>query len=108
MAELETQMLAIAKTLGFNDLKSLNAAIKKEPNLHGKSASNPRRVPGYTAEMWKQLPSCSAACRRAQLEVMPIEEFTKRRPPTHYDQGTPDGLRPGHVMVVTGDFDSGS
>jgi uncharacterized protein (DUF885 family) len=35
---------------------------------------------------------------------MQVEEFAEKEAATHYDQGTPDGSRPGHVMVVTYDY----
>src|SRR6202044_3980014 len=42
---------------------------------------------------------------KAKLEVMPGEEFREKGAAgAEYNQGTPDGSRPGHVMVNTGDF----
>ena len=37
VAEIETQMLAIAQAQGFNDLKSFNEHIRQNPKLHAKS-----------------------------------------------------------------------
>jgi uncharacterized protein (DUF885 family) len=38
---------------------------------------------------------------------MPVEEFREKEASgAQYDQGTPDGSRPGHVMVNTGDPES--
>ena len=106
VAELETQMLAIAKKLGFNDLKSLNTAIEKEPRLHAHSRQQILdEYRGYIGEMWKQLPKLFGRLPKAQLEVMPIEDFNEKTAATHYNQGTPDGSRSGHVMVATGDFE---
>jgi uncharacterized protein (DUF885 family) len=106
VGELETQMLVIAKKLGYNDLKSLNAAIEKDPKLYAHSREQILdEYRKYIGEMWKQLPKLFGRLPKAQLEVMPIEEFNEKTAATHYNQGTPDGSRPGHVMVATGDFE---
>jgi uncharacterized protein (DUF885 family) len=42
---------------------------------------------------------------KAKLEVLPVEAFREKEASgAQYNQGTPDGSRPGHVMVNTGDF----
>jgi uncharacterized protein (DUF885 family) len=105
VAELEAQMLVIARKLGHSDLKSLNASIEKNPDLHGKSREQIlEEYRKYIEEMWKELPKLFGRLPKATLEVMPIEEFNEKTAATHYFQGTPDGSRPGHVMVNTGDF----
>ena len=105
VAELEKQMLVVAKKLGHADLKSLNAAIEKDPNLHGKSRQQILdEYRTYTDVMWKKLPTLFTRFPKAKLEIMQVEEFNEKTAATHYNQGTPDGSRPGHVMVVTGDW----
>ena len=52
----------------------------------------------------KKLPTLFTRLPKARLEIMPIEEFNEKTGATHYNQGTPDGSRPGHVMVNTGDW----
>jgi len=106
VAEIETQMLAIAQKLGYKDLKTLNADIEKNPKLHAHSRQQILDLyRSYTDAMWKQLPTAFNRLPKARLEVMPIEEFHEKEAATHYNQGTPDGSRPGHVMVNTGDFE---
>jgi uncharacterized protein (DUF885 family) len=106
VAELEAQMMVIAKKLGYSDLKSLNAAIEQDPKLHAHSRQQILdEYRKYIGEMWKQLPKLFGRLPKAQLDVMPIEEFNEKTGATHYNQGTPDGSRPGHVMVATGDFE---
>jgi uncharacterized protein (DUF885 family) len=106
VAELEAQMMVIARKQGFTDLKSFNAAIEKDRKLHAHSREQILdEYRKYTADMWKQLPKLFGRLPKAQLEVMPIEEFNEKTAATHYNQGTPDGSRPGHVMVATGDFE---
>lgn len=110
VAELEAQMLAIAKKLGYPDTKSLNAAIENDPKLHDRLYAHSRQqiLDLYRKDinqMWDQLPKLFGRLPKAKLEVMPIEEFQEKEASTHYDQGTPDGSRPGHVLVNTGDFE---
>jgi uncharacterized protein (DUF885 family) len=106
VAELEAQMLAIGQKLGYKDLKSFNADIDKDPKLHAHSRQQILDLyRTYTDTMWKQLPTAFGRLPKAKLEVMPIEEFREKEAATHYNQGTPDGSRPGHVMVNTGDFE---
>jgi len=106
VAELEAQMLVIAQKLGYKDLKTLNADIEKDPKLHAHSRQQILDLyRNYTDTMWAQLPTAFGRLPRAKLEVMPIEEFHEKESATHYNQGTPDGSRPGHVMVNTGDFE---
>jgi uncharacterized protein (DUF885 family) len=106
VAELEAQMLAIAQKLGYQDLKTFNADIEKDPKLHAHSRQQILDLyRSYTDTMWKQLPTAFGRLPKARVEVMPIEEFREKEAATHYNQGTPDGSRPGHVMVNTGDFE---
>jgi len=106
VAEIETQMLAIAQKLGYKDLKTFNTDIEKDPKLHAHSRQQILDLyRSYTDTMWAQLPTAFGRLPKAKLEVMPIEEFHEKEAATHYNQGTPDGSRPGHVMVNTGDFE---
>jgi uncharacterized protein (DUF885 family) len=106
VADIEAQMLTIAQKLGYKDLKSLNAAIDKDPKLHAHSRQQILDLyRSYTDTMWKDLPTAFDRLPKAKLEVMPIEEFHEKEDSTHYNQGAPDGSRPGHVMVNTGDFE---
>ena len=106
VADLETQMLAVARKLGYKDLKTLNADVDKDPKLHAHSR---RQILDlyrtYTDTMWAQLPAAFGRLPKAKLEVLPIEEFHEKEASTHYNQGAPDGSRPGHVMVNTSDFE---
>ncbi len=106
VAEIEVQMLAIAQKLGYKDLKTFNTNIEKNPKLHAHSRQQILDLyRSYTDAMWKQLPAAFGRLPKAKLEIMPIEEFHEKENATHYNQGTPDGSRPGHVMVNTSDFE---
>jgi uncharacterized protein (DUF885 family) len=110
VAEIETQMLAIAQKLGYADVKSLNEAIKNDPKLHERLYAHSRQqiLDLYRKDidqMWQKLPELFGHLPKAKLEVMPIEEFREKEASTHYNPGTPDGSRPAHVMVNTGDYE---
>jgi uncharacterized protein (DUF885 family) len=106
VARIEGEMLQIAKRLGYDDLKSLNAAIEKNPELHPKSRQQILDTyRKYTDQMYAELPKLFGRLPKAKLEIMPVEEFREKEASgAQYNQGTPDGARPGHVMVNTGDF----
>jgi uncharacterized protein (DUF885 family) len=103
--EIEGRMLGAARQLGYSDLKSFQAAVKNDPKLHGHSRQEILDLyRKYIDQMNAKLPQMFGRLPKAKLEVMPIEEFREKEAFTHYIQGTPDGSRPAHVMVNTGDF----
>ena len=107
VARLEAEETAIAKQLGFNDLKSFKASLKTNPAVHAKSRQqilDEYRV--YTDQMWKRLPEMFGRLPKAKLEILPVESFREKEASTSYNQGTPDGSRPGHVFVNTYDYEN--
>ncbi len=106
VADDRAAMLAIAKKMGFNDLKSFEASIKSNPQLHPKSRQQILDTyQKYEDQMWTKLPQLFTRLPEAKVTVMPVEEFReKEASAAQYNQGTPDGSRPGHIMVNTGDF----
>lgn len=106
VARIEAAMLATAKKLGYGDLRSMAAAVAKNPALHFKSRQAiVDAYRGYIDGMTAKLPSLFGRLPKAKLEVMPVETFRENGAPgAEYEQGTPDGSRPGHVFVNTGDF----
>src|SRR5258705_12778107 len=58
----------------------------------------------YVDQMSARLPTLFGRLPKAKLTVMPIEPFREKEASTSYNQGTPDGSRPGHVFVNTYDF----
>jgi uncharacterized protein (DUF885 family) len=105
VARIETEQLAIAKKLGFADLKSFRDSIPKMPSLHPKSREQILdEYRHYISQMTARLPELFGRLPKAKLEVLPIEPFREKEASTSYNQGTPDGSRPGHVFVNTYDF----
>jgi len=105
VARIEADQLVIAKKLGFPTVKALRDSIPKIPALHPTSREAILdEYRHYVDQMSAKLPTLFGRLPKAKLEVMPIEAFLEKEASTHYNQGTPDGSRPGHVFVNTYDF----
>jgi uncharacterized protein (DUF885 family) len=106
VARSEAEMLGVAKRLGHANLKSFAAAIASDPALHFASRNAILdRYRKYTDAMMPKLPSLFGRLPKATLEILPVEEFREKQAAgAQYVPGTPDGSRPGHVMVNTGDY----
>jgi uncharacterized protein (DUF885 family) len=100
-------MLKVAQKLGFSDLKSLNAAVSANPAVHPKSRQELLDLyRKYIDQMWLKLPDLFGRLPKAKVEVLPVESYReKEAAAAQYVDGTPDGKRPGHVMVNTGDYE---
>jgi len=103
VARIEGDMLQIAKKLGYNDLKSFNAAIDTKPELKFKSGQ--QIVDDYTKfinEMYSRLPQLFGRLPKAKVEVVPVPAFREKAAAgASYETGSPDGARPGRVYVNT-------
>jgi uncharacterized protein (DUF885 family) len=101
VAEIETQMLALAKTQGFSDLKSFNDHIRQDPNLHAKSGQQLFDLyTHYRDQMYTKLPELFARLPKNKLDVVEMESFrSASAPPADYSIGAGDGSRPGRINV---------
>jgi uncharacterized protein (DUF885 family) len=104
VARIEGEMLAIAKSQGFNDLKSFRASLDTNPDLKAKSREQILDLyRGYIDQMYAKLPQLFGRLPKAKLIVVPVEEFRENEAPgAQYEPGAPDGSRPGRVEVNTG------
>ncbi len=102
----ETEMLAIVKKLGFSDLKSFNAALKTNPKKHPTSKEQLLETyRGYIDRMRPKLPELFGTLPKAKLEVVEMPAYiAKDQAEAVYNQGSPDGRRPGKVEVNTYNF----
>jgi uncharacterized protein (DUF885 family) len=107
VAKDQAAMLKIAQNLGFSDPKSFNAAASTNPSLHPKSRQQLLDLYSkYVDQMWVKLPGLFGRLPKAKVEVLPVESFReKESSDAQYVFGTPDGKRPGHIMVNTGDYE---
>jgi uncharacterized protein (DUF885 family) len=107
VAQDEARMLVIAKKLGYPDIASLRAAIAANPKLHPATAD--ALLDAYRADLDKMRPKLSDLFTRlpkAPLIVQAIPAYmAKDQAPAYYEEGTPDGSRPGTVFVNTYDYE---
>ncbi len=106
VAEDEAQMTAIAKKLGFADLKALRDSIPNNPKLHPTSPEALIAVyRGYLDGMRPKLPQLFGRLPKAPLEVQRVPDYmAKNQAPAYYQPGTPDGKRPGIFFVNTYEY----
>ncbi len=99
----ETEMLAIAQKLGFQDLKSFQASLKSNPKLHPASREALlATVNGYLTPMQARLPQLFGTLPKAKFEVVPVPDYLeKTSAPAYYESGAPDGSRPGRLFIDT-------
>jgi uncharacterized protein (DUF885 family) len=102
----EAEMLAIVKSLGFADIKSFSAALKTNPKEHPTSADALIDIyKAYLAGMKPKLPELFGRLPKAPLEVVQMPAFIEKdQAAAFYDDGSPDGSRPGRVDVNTYNF----
>jgi uncharacterized protein (DUF885 family) len=102
----ETEMLAIVHKLGFADMKSFSAALKTNPKEHPASKEALLAAyQGYIAQMQPKLPDLFGRLPKAPLELVPVPSYMEKdQSQAYYDNGTPDGKRPGRVYVNTYNF----
>ena len=101
VAEIETQMLAIAKAQGFSDLKSFNEHIRQDPKLHARSGQQLLDLYAhYRDQMYGKLPELFGRLPKNKLAVVPMESFRSADGvPADYSLGAGDGSRPGRINV---------
>ena len=99
----EAEMLAIARKLGFQDLKSFNASLKANPKLHptsGEQLLDAAR--GYLGPMQAKLPELFGRLPKTPFEVAAVPDYLeKTSAPAYYEPGAPDGSRPGRLRIDT-------
>ncbi|MDR3388021.1 MAG: DUF885 domain-containing protein [Rudaea sp.] len=103
---IEGEQLKIAQKLGYKDLKTFRTAMAADPKTHATSRQQIVDLyKKYIAQMQPKLPELFGLLPKTQVEVLPVEEFREKEASgAQYNQGTPDGKRPGRVYVNTGDF----
>jgi uncharacterized protein (DUF885 family) len=104
----EMEMLAIAKKLGFSDLKSFRASLKTNPKLKPASAEALLDAyRGYLGPMQAKLPQLFGRLPKAKFEVAAVPDYlAKTSAPAYYEPGAPDGSRPGRLRIDTYDATS--
>jgi uncharacterized protein (DUF885 family) len=97
-------MLVIAQQQGFSDRESYHQSLKDNPRYRPVSAEQIVDVfRGYLEQMQPKLPSLFGFIPPSPVTVEAIPDFQAAMA-THYVTGTPDGTRPGRVVVATSHF----
>jgi uncharacterized protein (DUF885 family) len=104
--EIEGRILSVVHQLGYKGMDDFKAAVDTDPKLH---AHSPEQILDlyrrYEDQMYAKLPQLFGRLPKSNLDVKPVQEFREKEAPgAEYVVGTPDGSRPGHIMVNTGDF----
>ena len=101
---IQAEMTVIAKKEGFSDLDAFRASLKTNTKYMPTSAEQIlddfRR---YIAQMEPKLPQLFTLLPKSPVTVEAIPAFQSAAA-THYVSGTPDGKRPGRVVVATSNF----
>jgi uncharacterized protein (DUF885 family) len=104
VARITAEMTVIAHKAGFADLAAFRASINSNPKWTPTSAEqilNDYRH--YIGQMQPKLVDLFTFIPGTPVTVEAIPAF-QAADSTHYQSGTPDGKRPGRVVVATSDF----
>ncbi|HEU0272908.1 MAG TPA: DUF885 domain-containing protein, partial [Candidatus Udaeobacter sp.] len=100
VARITDEMTRIAHSQGYKDLASFREAINNDPKWRPTSEQqildDYRK---YIGQMEPKLPELFGLLPKSPVTVEPIPDFAKAAA-THYVPGTPDGKRPGRVVVA--------
>ena len=101
---IQAEMTIIAKKEGFADLASFRASLKTNRKYIPASAEQILDdFRHYIAQMEPKLPELFTLLPKSTVTVEAIPAFQSAAA-THYVSGTPDGKRPGRVVVATSNF----
>jgi uncharacterized protein (DUF885 family) len=101
---IQADMLTIARQEGFADLAAFRESLKS--NAKYKPASAEQIVDDfrkYIAQMQPKLPELFGFIPGSPVTVEAMPAFQAANA-THYQTGTPDGKRPGRVVVAVSNF----
>src|SRR5215469_14710920 len=102
---IEAEMLVIAHREGFQDLAAFRESVKNNPRYRPASAEAiVEDFRKYIAQMRPKLPELFGFVPGLPLTVEPMPDFEPGNA-THYQAGTPDGKRPGRVVVAISNFE---
>ena len=101
---IEAEMTAIARKEGFADLASFRASLKNNPKYIPTSSEQILDdYRHYISQMEAKLPDLFTLLPKSPVTVEAIPAFNAAAA-THYVTGTPDGKRPGRVVVATSNY----
>jgi uncharacterized protein (DUF885 family) len=103
VARIERTQTEIARKLGYADLKAMRVAVRKDPKQHAQSREQILDLyRKYITQMEPRLPELFGLLPKTGVEVRAIEPYReKSASAAGYMPGTPDGSRPGMIMINT-------
>lgn len=109
VARITAEMNATKDQVGFKgDLKAFFTHLRDDPKFKFESKDALLTAyRGVEAKVLKRIPELFALTPKSPLEIRPVPEFLeKNQAGAYYQQGTPDGSRPGVFYVNTYDLPS--
>jgi uncharacterized protein (DUF885 family) len=101
---IQADMVAIARKEGFADLAAFRRAIETDPKYKPASAEQIVDVfRRYVDQMQPKLPDLFTFIPGSPVTVEAMPDFQAANA-THYQTGTPDGKRPGRIVVAVSNF----
>jgi len=101
---IQADMLTIAHRAGFADLALFRESLKTNSKYRPASAEQiVDDFRKYIAQMQPKLPDLFTFIPGSPVTVEPMPDFQAANA-THYQTGTPDGKRPGRVVVAVSNF----
>ena len=101
---IQADMLTIARKEGFADLASFRASLETNSKYKPTSAEQIVEVfRNYVAQMQPKLPDLFTFIPGSPVTVEAMPDFQSANA-THYQTGTPDGKRPGRIVVAVANF----
>jgi uncharacterized protein (DUF885 family) len=107
VARIEAEQTAIARGLGFSDLRSFRESLEDDPRLvPGSRQELLDAYQRYIGQMAAALPTLFGLLPTCPFELRPVQAYREKEAAgAEYYPGTPDGSRPGIVYVNTGDHE---
>ncbi len=101
VAEIEAEMLKLARQQGHHDLASFNEHIRRDPQLYATSGEQLLGLyQHYADQMYAKLPQLFGHLPKTKLIVVPMEAYRAANAvPADYAMGSGDGSRPGRINV---------
>jgi len=101
---IQGDMAAIAHQQGFADLAGFRASLETNPKYKPESAEQIVDVfRRYVQQMQPKLPDLFTFIPGSPVTVEAMPDFQAANA-THYQTGTPDGKRPGRIVVAVSNF----
>ena len=103
VTRIEGEQAEIAKHLGFASLDAFRKHVRANRKLYAKSRADIlERYQKYVDQMYEKLPELFGHLPKGKMTIKPVESFREAQAAgANYSAGTPDGSRPGAVMVNT-------